>query len=56
MSKYLTLCLFLGLISCDEREDLISRQTEVLKQLNDLKMQAFDIPGFAHTKENMSVD
>ena len=53
MSKLFTICLFLGLISCDERQDLLDRQTIVMKELNDLKMQAY---GFEPSEQALSVD
>ena len=56
MNKYLTLLLLLNVTSADEKEDLLKRQTEVLAQLNDLKMQAFDVPGFSENHASISVE
>ena len=45
MSKLFTICLFLGLISCEERSDLLARQAEVNQELSDLKIQAYGFEG-----------
>ena len=51
MSKLFTMCLFLGLMSCDEREDLLARQDIVKQELSDLKLTAYGFDG-----SNPSVD
>jgi len=45
MSKLFTICLLLGLISCDERSELLARQDVVKQELSDLKIQAYGFQG-----------
>ena len=45
MSKLFTICLLLGLISCDERSELLARQNIVKQELSDLKIQAYGFQG-----------
>jgi hypothetical protein len=42
--------------AADDRESLEARQTAIMQELNDLKMQAFDVPGFASAPQTLSVE
>ena len=60
-----TVCrLFLGLITFNQalaqelsqRDQLVARNEAVLKELQELKMEAFGVPGFSDNQETLTVE
>lgn len=42
--------------SSSERDQIALKHTEVINELKELKMQAFDIPGFSQSTATLSVE
>ena len=60
-----TVCrLFLGLITfsqalaqdLSQRDQLVAKNEAVLKELQELKMEAFGVPGFSDSQETLTVE